>query len=161
MFAVQNAPMPELATQGLKLSPLALEGDSAKFDLTLGFLETDQGFAGELEYNTDLYEAATARRMLEQLQVLLEGIVSAPDRKVRELPLLSATERQQVLVDWNQTHTDFPRQQSIHHLFEQRALGHPEAIALEFGETQLSYGAAQPARQPTRPLPGLQGRALR
>ncbi|HEX5752319.1 MAG TPA: amino acid adenylation domain-containing protein, partial [Archangium sp.] len=140
MFTVQNAPMPELATQGLKLSPLTLEGDTAKFDLTLGFLETDQGFVGEMEYNTDLYEASTVQRMLEQLQVLIEGIVNAPDRKLRELSLLGATERQKVLVGWNQTHTGFPRQQSIHQLFEQRVLRHPQAIALEFGETQLSYG---------------------
>ncbi|MFE8605167.1 non-ribosomal peptide synthetase [Archangium violaceum] len=139
MFAVQNAPMPELASNGLKLSPLALDGDTAKYDLSLGLQETAEGFAGDLEYNTDLFEASTARRMLEQLQVLLEGIVSAPDRKLRELSLLGATERQQVLTGWNQTHTDFPRQHSIHQLFEDRARLHPEAVALEFGETQLTY----------------------
>ncbi|HLM42772.1 MAG TPA: amino acid adenylation domain-containing protein, partial [Myxococcaceae bacterium] len=66
--------------------------------------------------------------------------VATPDRKLRELPLLGATERQQVLVDWNQTHTNFPRQQSIHQLFEQRVALHPEAVALEFGEQLVSYG---------------------
>ncbi|HEX5746349.1 MAG TPA: amino acid adenylation domain-containing protein, partial [Archangium sp.] len=140
MFTVQNSPMPELAAQGLKLKPLTLEADTAKFDLTLTMMETDQGFTGDLEYNTDLYEASRARRMLGHLRLLLEGIVAAPERKLHELPLLGATERQQVLVDWNQTHTDFPRQPSIHQLFEQRVLRHPQAIALEFGETQLSYG---------------------
>ncbi|HEX5752320.1 MAG TPA: amino acid adenylation domain-containing protein, partial [Archangium sp.] len=140
MFGLQNAPMPELKLPGLKLQAIEPESQTSKFDLTMSAGETPAGFSLWLEYNTDLYEASTARRMLEQMQVLLEGIAAAPDRKLRELPLLSGAERQQVLVDWNQTHTDFPRQPSIHQLFEQRVLRHPQAIALEFGETQLSYG---------------------
>ncbi|WPB76076.1 amino acid adenylation domain-containing protein [Archangium violaceum] len=139
MFGLQNAPLPELKLPGLKLQAIEPESQTSKFDLTLSAGETPAGFSLWLEYNTDLYEASTARRMLEQLQVLLEGIVAAPDRKLRELPLLSGTERQRVLADWNQTHTDFPRQHSIHQLFEDRARLHPEAIALEFGDTQLSY----------------------
>ncbi|WNG57420.1 amino acid adenylation domain-containing protein [Archangium gephyra] len=140
MFAVQNAPMPELNLPGLKMRPVTVESESSKFDMTVAFTERAEGFLAEVEYSTDLYEASTLQRMLEQMQMLLEGIIASPECKPRELPLLSTNEHQQVLVDWNRTHTDFPRQQNIHQLFEERVRLHPESVALEFGETQLSYG---------------------
>ncbi|KFA88634.1 condensation domain-containing protein, partial [Archangium violaceum] len=140
MFAVQNAPMPELNLPGLKMRPVTLESESSKFDMTVAFTERAEGFLAEVEYSTDLYESSTLQRMLEQMQLLLEGIVASPERKLRELSLLSTNERQRLLVDWNQTHTEFPRQRNIHQLFEERVRLHPESVALEFGETRLSYG---------------------
>src|SRR5207302_1454311 len=65
--------------------------------------------------------------------------VGAPDRAIAELPLLTESERQQLLVDWNATHLDYPRERCIHQLVEQQAARTPDAVALVCGDQQLSY----------------------
>ena len=69
-------------------------------------------------YNTDLFEAATIARMLGHFQILLEAMVADPEQRLSDLPLLTEAERQQLLVEWNDTKTDYPRDLCIHQLFE-------------------------------------------
>ncbi|HLM46806.1 MAG TPA: condensation domain-containing protein, partial [Myxococcaceae bacterium] len=139
LFTVQNAPMPELATQGLKLSPVELASDTAKFDLSLGFMETEEGFSGQLEYNTGLYDASTIQRMLGHLQVLLEGIVAAPESKLWQLPLLGEAERRQLLVDWSEPLPQPVGDTCLHHLVEAQVERTPDAIAVISGSRRLTY----------------------
>lgn len=79
MFALQNAPGEVLKLPGLSLDYLEVESDTARFDLSLTFTESNQGLVGELEYNTDLFDAASMKRMLKHLGILLENIVSHPE----------------------------------------------------------------------------------
>jgi amino acid adenylation domain-containing protein len=139
VFGLQNAPLPELKLPGLKLRAIETESQTSKFDLTMSVAETPAGFSMWLEYNTDLYEAATARRMLEQLQVLLEGIVAAPDRKLQELSLLGEAQRRQLLVDWNATRVDYPREATLPSLFEAQVERTPDAVAVEYEGQTLTY----------------------
>ncbi|WP_043410472.1 non-ribosomal peptide synthetase, partial [Archangium violaceum] len=139
MFALQNAPTSEMALPGLKLRPLDVESRVSKFDANLVFTSTEHGFHGVFEYATDLFEHSTAARMMGHFQVLLEAALSRPDASLSELPLLSESERQQVLVSWNQTWQDYPRDSCIHHLIQQQAALRPDAIAVEFGEQRLSW----------------------
>ncbi|MEG4634877.1 condensation domain-containing protein, partial [Microcoleus sp. AR_TQ3_B6] len=108
MFVLQNAPMPALELPDLTLSSLEIESSTAKFDLTLAMEDTEQGLVGSLEYNTDLFDAATISRMLGHFQTLLEGIVENPALHLSDLPLLTQPERQQLLVEWNDTQVDYP-----------------------------------------------------
>ena len=62
-----------------------------------------------MEYNTDLFDAATITRLLGHFQTLLEGIVADPEQRLSALPLLTAAERQQLLVEWNDTTRAYPR----------------------------------------------------
>ncbi len=77
--------------------------------------------------------------MVEHWRVLLEGIVAHPETPVGELPLLTPAEHQRLLVQWNDTAADYPREQCVHQLFEQQAARSPDATAVVFGEYTLSY----------------------
>jgi amino acid adenylation domain-containing protein len=140
MFVLQNAPMSALELPDLTLSSLEMESSTAKFDLTLSIEDTEQGLVGSLEYNTDLFDAATISRMLEHFQTLLEGIVANPDQRLSDLPLLTQLERQQLLVEWNDTQVDYPKHLCIHQLFEAQVERTPDAVAVVFEDQQLTYG---------------------
>ncbi|OYE01267.1 condensation domain-containing protein, partial [Nostoc sp. 'Peltigera membranacea cyanobiont' 232] len=139
MFVLQNAPMSALELPGLTLTPLESNSDSAKFDLTLQMTETEEGLVGSLEYNTDLFEEKTIHRMADHLQTLLEGVVANPQQRLSELPLLSESERHQLLREWNNTEVEYPQQQCIHQLFEAQVERTPDAVAVVFEDEQLTY----------------------
>src|SRR5439155_6963836 len=75
--------------QGLEISGLANESGTAKFDLSLAMTDSEQGLHCSVEYNTDLFEASTISRFLEHFHNLLAGIVTRPEQRLAELPLLS------------------------------------------------------------------------
>src|SRR5262249_39682235 len=123
----------------LQLTLLETERDTAKFDITLAMWETADSLEGSLEYNTDLYEEATMRRLLRQFQTLMEGIVANPDAQIADLPLLTTAEQQQLLTDLNDTQKTFRRDLCIHELFESQAAKNPKATAVVFADQQISY----------------------
>jgi amino acid adenylation domain-containing protein/non-ribosomal peptide synthase protein (TIGR01720 family) len=139
MFVLQNAPMEHLKLPGLTLTPLNMEHRIARFDLTLFVEEADQELLGAIEYNTDLFDATTISRMIDHFQILLEGMVTDPTRKVSELPVLTRAEHHQLLVAWNETTVDYPADKCLHHLFEEQVERTPDAIAVVFEDRQLSY----------------------
>jgi amino acid adenylation domain-containing protein/FkbM family methyltransferase len=139
MFALQNAPMPPLELAGLLLEPLEIGSDVAQYDLTLILVDTAHGFKGMLVHNADLFEAATIRRLLAHFQTLLEGIVANPEQRLADRPLLTAAERQQMLVEWNATQAEYPRDMCLHQLVEAQVARTPEAIAVAFADEQLTY----------------------
>jgi len=96
MFVLQNASRESLELPGLTLRPMGSGNKTAKFDLTLFVTEGRRGLVASLEYNTDLFEAATIERMLGHLQVLLEAVTQAPEAKLARLPLLTNVEQQQL-----------------------------------------------------------------
>ncbi|MDY7077386.1 MAG: amino acid adenylation domain-containing protein [Chloroflexota bacterium] len=146
MFILQNAPLEPLQLPDLTLSPLEAHSGTATFDLTLSMAETHSGLSGAIEYNTDLFNAATIRRMVGHFQTLLEGIVADPDQPISQLPLLREAERRQLLVDWNDTRAEYPQNLCMHQLFEVQAARTPGAVAVAMpaasGEAreQLAYG---------------------
>src|SRR5258708_752585 len=141
MFILQNAPLPNLELPNLRASWVEVESGTAKFDLTLSMQETEAGLRGKFEYNSDLFDGDTIMRMVGHWQTLLEGIVADPKQRLSELPLLSASERRQRLVEWNDRQADYPQQQCIHQLLEAQVERTPEAVAVVFEEQQLSYRA--------------------
>jgi amino acid adenylation domain-containing protein len=140
MFQLQNTPTTTLDLPGLTLSPLEFDKKTAKFDLTLVMVEIKQGLMGTLEYNTDLFNADTITRMLGHFQTLLEGIVANPEQQICDLPLLPKTEQHQLLVEWNNTQTNYIQNKCcIHELFEAQVERSPDAIAVIFEDEQLTY----------------------
>ena len=93
------------------------------------------------EYARDLFEAATIGRLAGHFQVLLEAIVADPARRIGELPLLTEAERDQLLVAWNATSTDYPRDLCVHQLVEAQALRTPDAVAVVCDDRHLTYAA--------------------
>src|SRR5689334_3747847 len=125
-FVLQNATRSRLELPDLTLETLDVHSGTAKFDLTLSILETRNGLKASWEYNTDLFEHARMERMTEHFEVLLEAIVAEPEKRIGELPLLTAREREQVLVHWNQTAVAYPEKQSIQQLFEEQVARTPK-----------------------------------
>jgi len=139
MFALQNAPVRPLELPGLTLSPVEGDSETAHFDLTLQIVDTEQELTAAFVYNTDLFEAGTIARMLGNFQTLLEAIVADPERRLSDLPLLTETEQQKLLVEWNSAKTDGERGVCIHQLFEAQVQRTPDAIAVVFETEQLTY----------------------
>lgn len=139
MFVFQHAPTSSLKLEGLTLSPLPVENKTAKFNLTLSLEQSPQGLMALWEYNTDLFDASTIERMAGHFQILLEGIVAQPQQRIAELPLLTAVEQQQLRVEWNDTPADYPLDQCIHELFEMQVQRTPDAVAVVYGNQQLTY----------------------
>jgi len=139
MFALQNVPRADLSLPDVTLEVQELHSGTAKFDLTLAMEETEQGLIGTLEYNSDLFEPQTIRRMIGHFQTLLQSIQSNPDQPLATLPLLTPAE-QQLLVKWNQTQADFPLEQTIHDLFEEQAARTPNQTAVVYEGQSLTYG---------------------
>jgi amino acid adenylation domain-containing protein len=139
MFALDDALVPSMDLLDLTVSSYSVESGTTKFDLTLSMENTASGLIGEWEYNSDLFDATTIERMAEHLQTLLEGIVANPEQRISELPLLTQTERQQLLFEWNNTTTEYPQDKCIHQLFEEQVERSPDAVAVVFEEEQLTY----------------------
>jgi amino acid adenylation domain-containing protein len=156
MFALQNAPSEVLELPGLRLNPFSARTLTAKFELTLSLAESPEGLVGAVEYNTDLFDDDTIARMMRHFERLLEGIVIEPEQRLSELPLLTNDERQQLLIEWNDTEADFPTNICLHELFEQQAARTPEHIAVIFEDQRLTYQQLnERASQLARHLHGL------
>ncbi|HYG61231.1 MAG TPA: amino acid adenylation domain-containing protein, partial [Thermoanaerobaculia bacterium] len=112
---------------------------TAKFDLTLGLREWNSQLIGAVEYVTELFDAATVDRLAGHFERLLAAAVAAPDTAVYELALLSPAEREQILVEWNETGPVSEPRACLHELFAAQARRTPEAVALVVGERELRY----------------------
>jgi len=138
MFVMQNAPIGELELPGLSLTPLSMESTTVKFDLSLSISETEKGLEGIWEYNTDLFDATTITRMVGHFRTMLAGIVTNPQQRLLELPLLTANEQYKLLRDWNMTVSEYPQNLCIHQWLETQVQLTPDAVAVEW-EQELTY----------------------
>ncbi|MBD2798125.1 amino acid adenylation domain-containing protein, partial [Xenorhabdus sp. 18] len=144
MLALNNTPAQELTLPELQFTPFEPAHVSAHFDLLLSLIETETGLAGALSYASDLFDAATVERMVGYLTHILTAMVADEMQLIATLPMLPASEQQQLLVDFNTTQTatqtDFPQEALIHTLFEAQAAQRPDATALVFEDQRISYG---------------------
>ena len=136
LLAFQNLPDSRLDLEGLTLSSLEYEAGRTQYDLSLFVYPLpDGGLLARLEYARDLFDAGTAKRLLSHLENLL---VEAPDRRLSELPLLSANERAELLAAGNRTAAEVP-ERLLHQLFEETAARQPGAVAVSFEGQALTY----------------------
>jgi amino acid adenylation domain-containing protein len=144
MFVLQNSPVSKLELRDLQVTQIELQRATAgaNFDLTLSMQEKDSELGTELigafEYNANLFNADTIARMVESFHTLVEAVVADPQERIRTLPLLTASQKHQLLVEWHHPQTNYP-QKSIHQLFEEQVEKTPDAVALVFENQQLTY----------------------
>ncbi|GAX45461.1 amino acid adenylation [Tolypothrix sp. NIES-4075] len=138
-FILQDTSTSPVELSGLTVTSLPIETTTTKFDLTLLIENTAAGLVSVWEYNTDLFDASTIERMAGHFQTLLAGIVTNPEEKILQLPLLTKVEQHQLLVEWNDTQIDYPLDKCIHQLFEQQVHLNPNAVAVVFENQQLTY----------------------
>ena len=139
MLTMRSDQRRPLKLDGLEATPLSIEQTTSKFDWLLYTFVTEDGLQVALEYNADLFESTTARRVLSCYETLLQGMVSNPEQQCIDLPLLNDIDREQLLVTWNDTKTDFPLHQSLPEMIEAQVERTPDSPALRFADKELTY----------------------
>jgi amino acid adenylation domain-containing protein len=140
MFGLQNAPAETLELPGLKLAPVDGEVGMTKFDLILSASDAGETVNCLLEFDADLFDAATAERIASSYRTLLESAASEPERDVATLPILSHDERRRLLVEWCGRDTSYPANSTIQALFEEQAERTPDATAVVWDSGCVTYG---------------------
>lgn len=118
---------------------LSPETETARFDLELYLDEDGDELDGTCIYNADIFEAATIDRLLDHYTVLLDGVAVDADAPVSSLPLLTAAERERIVVDWNRTAAPRPTPLLLHELFKAHVARAPHATAIRFEGRDLTY----------------------
>jgi amino acid adenylation domain-containing protein len=139
MFVLQNAPRGALDLPDLAAAPLNRESFTAMFDMTLTMVEADERIAAAINYNTDLFDPETIQKMVEQFQILLTAIAQHPAESISKLPLVGDADLAQILLEWNDSGTDYPSDACIHELFAELAEQTPDATAVAFNDDLISY----------------------
>ena len=118
---------------GLAMESIPLERRAATLDLVLLIIETTGSLSASIRYNADLFDAATVARMAGHFQSLLESVTCHPDVAIGDLEVLTSAERQQLLVTFNDTAVDYPKDTCVHLMFEEQVLRTPDSVAVSFG----------------------------
>ncbi|HEX8090599.1 MAG TPA: AMP-binding protein, partial [Blastocatellia bacterium] len=154
MFILQKSPFPSLQELGafalgekgarmeiggLHLESVGLERKVAQFDMTLMMAELGGGLSASLQYNTDLFDAATVERMSGHFHRLLKAVTENPTRPIASLSMLSEAELTQLLIEWNDTLEDYPQAACVHEIIEAQSKSRPDAVALICREQCLTY----------------------
>ena len=149
MFNLNVAHVEGDTEQGLRLADadnqaLSLEAQpqaqgEGQFDLILQVFDSGLSLSGSLEYNTDLFDAATIRRMADHFRVLLASIAADPSRRVSALAMLTPAERHELGLDGATPIPAFPVPAPLHELFEQQVARSPDSLAVTFERRSFSY----------------------
>jgi len=139
LFVFQNIALEVFRLPELNISFVEPDTGTSKFDLTLSMMERGDSLAMRLEYNTDIFEATTIKRMLQHMETLLHSIVTEPNRKLSELELMTSDERNQIVTHWNDTRSLVAPARAVHHLFERQAARMPNEVAAVFENETVSY----------------------
>jgi amino acid adenylation domain-containing protein len=137
-FQLRNYPLEDMQLAGLEVEEVDFDPGTSLFDLSFEVSEKAGGLFCKLIYNVDLFDRETIARMAGHFKTLLGGIVTDPDTHISRLPMLTAAERHQLLVEWNNTQRDYPHE-CVHRLFEQQVERTPDAVAISYEGEQLTY----------------------
>ena len=140
MFAVSR-PSEPVATPTLQFTQLHTEVATETLDLTLRVIERHEQLEARISYSTDLFDSSTIEQMLRHLQRLLQTMVEFPEKRLWDFSLLSQEEQHRILVEWNNTKVDYPRDIPLTSLIEKQVEQTPDAVALIYESEALTYRA--------------------
>ncbi|MCP4152751.1 MAG: amino acid adenylation domain-containing protein, partial [bacterium] len=139
MFILQNPDNEELKIKGLTFSPCDVENNIAKFDITMLVTEKESKLLAHLEYCLGLFKKETMLRFISHFENILEEVVSNPTLTLAQINMLSEAEEKQLLYEFNGTEADYPKNKTIHKLFEEQVERTPDLISI-VGSTQYAVG---------------------
>jgi amino acid adenylation domain-containing protein/non-ribosomal peptide synthase protein (TIGR01720 family) len=139
MFALQNMNIEAMELTGVKLSPYRLETGTTIFDLSITSMETTEGIGFTLEYCTRLFRKETMERLAGHYLKILEEVTVNPGQKLAMVEILTAAEKKRIIIDFNTTKAEYPKNKTIHRLFEEQAARTPDHTAAEAGDRRLTY----------------------
>jgi amino acid adenylation domain-containing protein len=139
LFQHETADEGIIAFPGLRTEAVDVDHGLTKVDLSLETVDDGERIHLALGYAEDLFERATAERILESYRLLLEDAIARPDTPVTELEIISAESRARITRQWNATQADYPADRCLHELIADQARWHPEAVAVVAGDRRMSY----------------------
>ncbi len=139
MFALQDFAEIELRCPGVQTTRWPIPPITTMFELSVDVERFEGGWRTAIQYNTGIFDRSRIERMLGHWQTLLEAVAANPALRISEIPLLRDAERRQLLVDWNRTAADFPRDRDLHEIFEAQVEKSPDAVAVVFERLRLTY----------------------
>ncbi|MCX5395500.1 non-ribosomal peptide synthetase [Streptomyces sp. NBC_00102] len=138
-FTLHNTPEPVDTVGGLTLSPLTLDLDAARFDLDLNVWDGADGLDCQLIHAVDLFDGATAERVLESLRVLVDGVLADPAASLASLPVTAPAATAGVAAGLYGAETARPADMRVHRLFGEQVRRTPDAIAVSSGLGEMTY----------------------
>jgi amino acid adenylation domain-containing protein/non-ribosomal peptide synthase protein (TIGR01720 family) len=141
MFALQNAPLPEGDLPDLTVEAVSVVTDSAKFDMTVICQEMPDALDLQIEYNTELYEAATVRRLAASFEQVLRAACANPDARIATMPVVPPAELDELLRARRRRVQHAPAASTLHEWFALTAARYPDRIAVSWHGEELSYRA--------------------
>ncbi|MVO98166.1 non-ribosomal peptide synthetase [Paenibacillus lutrae] len=139
MFILQNTEQGKLRLEGLELEPYGNEPGVSKFDLTLTAAEDAGAIECRLEYSTALYKRETIERMAQHFVQVVDVIVDEPQTKLASIAIVTPEEKAQIVEVWGDTAADYPKDKTLHALFEEQVARIPEQVAVVYGDEALTY----------------------
>ena len=136
MVILQNA---DMGAGDLRFPRYPLKIGISQFDLTAGFTETPEGLTGLIEYSTALYQPQTIARLAEHFTALCRAIATTPNARIRELDYISDAEKNLLLMGYNNTFADYPKNKCLHELFVEQVTLHSGKTAVVCGDEELTY----------------------
>jgi amino acid adenylation domain-containing protein len=140
LFTVQNYPYSRLEFPGLTMGAVPFDPGISRYDLAVDVFERVDGFELAFEYRTDLFEAATIRRMQDHYVEILAGMVADPEGRISEISLLTQAERDELLAAAMPPRTEYPCDRCIHELIREQCQRSPGRVAVACGGVELTYG---------------------
>ncbi len=140
VFAIQDMIEDNPALADLPIKPYTFDLNTTKFDLSLAAVEQDDCIKLDLQYSTDLFSRLTIEQMAKHFVNIVREVVDKPEIRLAEIDMLTPTEKQQLVVDFNDTFVEYPTDKTIHQLFEEQVKRNPDRAALSFEDQKLTYG---------------------
>jgi hypothetical protein len=138
LFSFQDAPLPQIELPNLRMRVEDTTSDTTKFDLALEITEEEDELACVWQYDADIFDAATIKRMAAHYETLLTGIATNPTSEIHELPLLNNDEERALLTEHNNTHVAYPKHTLLHDMFEDQAATTREPSSAVFAKSRSS-----------------------
>ena len=139
MFVLQNTDNKALDINDISIEDYELKSKVSKFDITIEAEEADDGIKFNLEYCTKLFKRETMERLIDHFINILRVSADNPEIKISEIDMLSRGEKRKILVDFNDTREEYPKDKAIFEYFEEQAEKTPENIAVAYEDKKLTY----------------------
>lgn len=141
LFQIALSQQPKLANicPGWDLKTEEISNGGSKLDLVVVVDEREESIFGPITYNPDLFDAATITSLVEHWQTLLASAAANPFQRIADVPILTQTQREQILFEWNRTGVDDPSDACLHERIEKQVAKTPNAIAITCGGDSLTY----------------------
>ncbi|MCP5102057.1 MAG: amino acid adenylation domain-containing protein, partial [bacterium] len=139
MFILQNLDNPEMDVPGLTLKPYPYEHTNAKFDLRVDFVQQPEDFQMRFEYSTKLFKKSTVKRFISCFKSLVSAVIENPQVRIRDIGIISESEKEQVLYRFNDTEARYPDHKTLDQLFAEQVERTPAKIAVTAQGGTLTY----------------------